>query len=122
MFVRQTGIKPNYFNRTCEVMKGKQGRIFVGGPGARRYFLPTILEILKPFTTVSRSTFSGSMFLQPATITHGLKGLFRETNWMTITCWPTRRYPVSEVVGGKLVRQKRAGIDALNEACAMTTS
>ena len=115
MFVGETGVS-RIIQRTCEVMKENK----VEDPADLRALgvidLETIQKYLNFHYSVTLDLYGSDVSSNAANyFTSGLKGRFRETKLEDDHVLSGAVYPVSEVVGGKIVTKTVPALTALNE-------
>src|SRR5713101_4181033 len=115
MFVGETGVT-RIIQRTCDVMKENK----VEDPSDVRALgvidLPTIQRYLNFHYSVTLDLYGSDISSNAANYyTSGLKGRFRETKLDDDHVLAGAEYPVSEVVGGKIVTKNAPALTALNE-------
>jgi benzoyl-CoA 2,3-dioxygenase component B len=115
MFVGETGVR-RIIQRTCEVMKENK----VEDPPDVRALgvidLPTIQRYLNFHYSVTLDLYGSDVSSNAANYyTSGLKGRFEETKINDDHLLSEATYPVSEVVGGKIVVKQVSALTALNE-------
>jgi len=115
MFVGETGVG-RIIQRTCEVMKENK----VEDPSDVRVLgvidLPTIQRYLNFHYSVTLDLYGSDVSSNAANyFTSGLKGRFRETKLEDDHVLANAEYPVSEVVGGKIITKNVPALTALNE-------
>jgi benzoyl-CoA 2,3-dioxygenase component B len=115
MFVGETGVT-RIIQRTCEVMKENK----VEDPSDVRALgvidLPTIQRYLNFHYSVTLDLYGSDVSSNAANYyTGGLKGRFEETKINDDHLLGEASYPVSEVVGGKIVVKQVSALTALNE-------
>src|SRR5437762_7089318 len=115
MFVGATGIG-RVLTRTCEVMAQHR----TDDPARLRALgvidLPTIQRYLNFHYSVTLDLFGADVSSNAANYyTSGLKGRFRETKLDDDHVLTEAEYPVSEVVGGKIITKSVPALTALNE-------
>src|SRR5881392_621065 len=115
MFVGETGVS-RIIERTCEVMKENK----VEDPADVRALgvidLQTIQKYLNFHYSVTLDLYGSDVSSNAASyFTSGLKGRFRETKLEDDHLLTDSHYPVSEVVGGKIVTKEVPALTALNE-------
>jgi benzoyl-CoA 2,3-dioxygenase component B len=115
MFVGETGVS-RIIQRTCEVMKENK----VEDPSHVRALgvidLETIQKYLNFHYSVTLDLYGSDISSNAANyFTSGLKGRFRETKLEDDHLLHEAQYPVSEVVGDKIVTKNVAALTALNE-------
>ena len=115
MFVGETGVG-RIIQRTCEVMKENK----VEDPSDVRALgvidLPTIQKYLNFHYSVTLDLYGSDVSSNAANYyTSGLKGRFRETKLEDDHVLADALYPVSEVVGGKIITKNVPALTALNE-------
>src|SRR6266481_8468020 len=115
MFVGATGVA-RVLTRTCEVMVQHR----TDDPAALRALgvidLPTIQRYLNFHYSVTLDLFGSDVSSNAANYyTSGLKGRFRETKLDDDHVLADAEYPVSEVVGGKIITKNVPALTALNE-------
>src|ERR1700746_2265906 len=106
MFVGETGVS-RIIQRTCEVMKENK----VEDPSDLRALgvidLPTIQKYLNFHYSVTLDLYGSDVSSNAANyFTSGLKGRFRETKLDDDHVLTDAEYPVSEVIGGKIIIKK----------------
>jgi len=115
MFVGETGVT-RIIQRTCDVMKENK----VEDPSDVRALgvidLPTIQRYLNFHYSVTLDLYGSDVSSNAANYyTSGLKGRFEETKINDDHLLSEATYPVSEVVGGKIVVKQVSALTALNE-------
>jgi benzoyl-CoA 2,3-dioxygenase component B len=115
MFVGETGVG-RIIQRTCEVMKENK----VEDPSDVRALgvidLQTIQKYLNFHYSVTLDLYGSDISSNAANYyTSGLKGRFRETKLEDDHVLAEAVYPVSEVVGGKIITKNVPALTALNE-------
>jgi benzoyl-CoA 2,3-dioxygenase component B len=115
MFVGETGVT-RIIQRTCEVMKENK----VEDPSDVRALgvidLPTIQRYLNFHYSVTLDLYGSDVSSNAANYyTSGLKGRFEETKINDDHLLSDATYPVSEVIGGKIVVKQVSALTALNE-------
>jgi benzoyl-CoA 2,3-epoxidase subunit B len=115
MFVGETGVT-RIIQRTCDVMKENK----VEDPSDVRALgvidLPTIQRYLNFHYSVTLDLYGSDVSSNAANYyTSGLKGRFEETKINDDHLLSEATYPVSEVVGGKIVMKQVSALTALNE-------
>ena len=115
MFVGETGVS-RIIQRTCEVMKENK----VEDPSDVRSLgvidLQTIQKYLNFHYSVTLDLYGSDVSSNAANyFTSGLKGRFRETKLEDDHVLIDSHYPVSEVVGDKIVAKDVPALTALNE-------
>jgi benzoyl-CoA 2,3-dioxygenase component B len=115
MFVGETGVT-RIIQRTCDVMKENK----VEDPSDVRALgvidLPTIQRYLNFHYSVTLDLYGSDISSNAANYyTSGLKGRFEETKINDDHLLSDATYPVSEVVGGKIVVKQVSALTALNE-------
>ena len=115
MFVGETGVT-RIIQRTCDVMKENK----VEDPSDVRALgvidLPTIQRYLNFHYSVTLDLYGSDVSSNAANYyTGGLKGRFEETKINDDHLLSEATYPVSEVVGGKIVVKQVSALTALNE-------
>jgi benzoyl-CoA 2,3-epoxidase subunit B len=115
MFVGETGVT-RIIQRTCEVMKENK----VEDPSDVRALgvidLPTIQRYLNFHYSVTLDLYGSDISSNAANYyTSGLKGRFEETKINDDHLLSDATYPVSEVIGGKIVVKQVSALTALNE-------
>ena len=115
MFVGETGVS-RIIQRTCEVMKENN----VDDPSDVRALgvidLQTIQRYLNFHYSVTLDLYGSDVSSNAANyFTNGLKGRFRETKLDDDHHLSEAQYPVSEVVGDKIVTKQVPALTALNE-------
>jgi benzoyl-CoA 2,3-dioxygenase component B len=115
MFVGETGVT-RIIQRTCEVMKENK----VEDPSDVRALgvidLPTIQRYLNFHYSVTLDLYGSDVSSNAANYyTSGLKGRFEETKINDDHLLSEATYPVSEVIGGKIVVRQVPALTALNE-------
>jgi benzoyl-CoA 2,3-dioxygenase component B len=115
MFVGETGVT-RIIQRTCEVMKENK----VEDPSDVRALgvidLQTIQRYLNFHYSVTLDLYGSEVSSNAANYyTSGLKGRFEETRINDDHLLSEAAYPVSEVVGGKIVVKQVSALTALNE-------
>jgi len=115
MFVGETGVA-RIIQRTCEVMKENN----VEDPSDVRALgvidLQTIQRYLNFHYSVTLDLYGSDVSSNAANyFTSGLKGRFRETKLEDDHVLGEAEYPVSEVIGDKIVTKKVPALTALNE-------
>ena len=115
MFVGETGVT-RIIQRTCDVMKENK----VEDPSDVRALgvidLPTIQRYLNFHYSVTLDLYGSDISSNAANYyTSGLKGRFEETKINDDHLLSEATYPVSEVVGGKIVVKQVSALTALNE-------
>ncbi|HKW31677.1 MAG TPA: benzoyl-CoA 2,3-epoxidase subunit BoxB [Candidatus Acidoferrum sp.] len=115
MFVGETGVS-RIIQRTCEVMKENK----VEDPSDVRALgvidLQTIQKYLNFHYSVTLDLYGSDVSSNAANyFTSGLKGRFRETKLEDDHVLIDSHYPVSEVVGDKIVTKDVPALTALNE-------
>jgi benzoyl-CoA 2,3-epoxidase subunit B len=115
MFVGETGVT-RMIQRTCEVMKENK----VEDPSDVRALgvidLQTIQRYLNFHYSVTLDLYGSDVSSNAANYyTSGLKGRFEETKIHDDHLLSDAAYPVSEVVGGKIVVKQVSALTALNE-------
>src|ERR1700726_1311363 len=115
LFVGETGVT-RIIQRTCEVMKENK----VEDPSDVRALgvidLPTIQRYLNFHYSVTLDLYGSDVSSNAANYyTSGLKGRFEETKINDDHLLGEASYPVSEVVGGKIVVKQVSALTALNE-------
>ena len=115
MFVGETGVS-RIIQRTCEVMKENK----VEDPADVRALgvidLPTIQRYLNFHYSVTLDLYGSDVSSNAANYyTSGLKGRFRETKLDDDHVLTEAEYPVSEVVGGRIITKSVPALTALNE-------
>jgi len=115
MFVGETGVS-RIIQRTCELMKENK----VEDPSDVRALgvidLQTIQKYLNFHYSVTLDLYGSDVSSNAANyFTSGLKGRFRETKLDDDHVLTEAQYPVSEVVGGKVVTKDVPALTALNE-------
>src|SRR5207244_1165681 len=111
----ETGVS-RIIQRTCEVMKENK----VEDPADVRALgvidLPTIQRYLNFHYSVTLDLYGSDVSSNAANYyTSGLKGRFRETKLDDDHVLTEAEYPVSEVVGGKIITKSVPALTALNE-------
>jgi benzoyl-CoA 2,3-epoxidase subunit B len=115
MFVGETGVT-RIIQRTCEVMKENK----VEDPSDVRALgvidLPTIQRYLNFHYSVTLDLYGSDVSSNAANYyASGLKGRFEETKINDDHLLSDATYPVSEVIGGKVVVKQVSALTALNE-------
>jgi benzoyl-CoA 2,3-dioxygenase component B len=115
MFVGETGVG-RIIQRTCEVMKQSN----IEDPSDVRaqgvIDLQTIQRYLNFHYSVTLDLYGSDVSSNAANyFTSGLKGRFRETKLEDDHVLTAATYPVSEVIGGKIVTKEVPALTALNE-------
>jgi len=115
MFVGETGVR-RIIQRTCDVMKENK----VEDPPDVRALgvidLPTIQRYFNFHYSVTLDLYGSDVSSNAANYyTSGLKGRFEETKINDDHLLSEATYPVSEVVGGKIVVKQVSALTALNE-------
>jgi benzoyl-CoA 2,3-dioxygenase component B len=115
MFVGETGVS-RIIQRTCEVMKENR----VDDPSDVRALgvidLQTIQRYLNFHYSVTLDLYGSDVSSNAANyFTSGLKGRFRETKLEDDHVLSDAHYPVSEVIGDKIVTKNVPALTALNE-------
>src|SRR5438128_4670460 len=115
MFVGETGVS-RIIQRTCEVMKEHK----LDDPSDVRALgvidLQTIQRYLNFHYSVTLDLYGSDVSSNAANyFTSGLKGRFRETKLNHDNVLTDAEYPVSEVVGGKIIKKNVPALTALNE-------
>jgi len=115
MFVGETGVS-RIIQRTCEVMRENK----VEDPSDVRALgvidLQTIQKYLNFHYSVTLDLYGSDVSSNAANyFTSGLKGRFRETKLEDDHVLIDSNYPVSEVVGDKIVKKDVPALTALNE-------
>ena len=115
MFVGETGVT-RIIQRTCDVMKENK----VDDPSDVRALgvidLPTIQRYLNFHYSVTLDLYGSDISSNAANYyTGGLKGRFEETKINDDHLLSEATYPVSEVVGGKIIVKQVSALTALNE-------
>lgn len=115
MFVGETGVT-RIIQRTCDVMKEKK----IDDPDHARaegvIDLQTIQRYLNFHYSVTLDLYGSDVSSNAANYyTSGLKGRFEETKINDDHLLQDATYPVSEVIGGKIVTKHVAALTALNE-------
>jgi benzoyl-CoA 2,3-epoxidase subunit B len=115
MFVGETGVT-RIIQRTCEVMKENK----VEDPSDVRALgvidLQTIQRYLNFHYSVTLDLYGSDVSSNAANYyTSGLKGRFEETKISDDHLLSNATYPISEVVGGKIVVKQVSALTALNE-------
>jgi benzoyl-CoA 2,3-epoxidase subunit B len=115
MFVGETGVT-RIIQRTCEVMKENK----VEDPSDVRALgvidLATIQRYLNFHYSVTLDLYGSDVSSNAANYyTSGLKGRFEETKINDDHLLSEATYPVSEVIGGKIVVRQVSALTALNE-------
>ena len=115
MFVGETGVT-RIIQRTCEVMKENK----IEDPSDMRALgvidLPTIQRYLNFHYSVTLDLYGSDVSSNAANYyTSGLKGRFEETKVNDDHLLGEASYPVSEVVGGKIIVKQVSALTALNE-------
>jgi benzoyl-CoA 2,3-epoxidase subunit B len=115
MFVGETGVG-RIIQRTCEVMKENK----VEDPSDVRTLgaidLQTIQRYLNFHYSVTLDLYGSDISSNAANYyTSGLKGRFRETKLDDDHVLTEAEYPVSEVIGGKVITKNVPALTALNE-------
>jgi benzoyl-CoA 2,3-dioxygenase component B len=115
MFVGETGVT-RIIQRTCEVMKENK----VEDPSDVRALgvidLPTIQRYLNFHYSVTLDLYGSDVSSNAANYyASGLKGRFEETKINDDHLLSDATYPVSEVIGGKIVVKQVSALTALNE-------
>jgi benzoyl-CoA 2,3-dioxygenase component B len=115
MFVGETGVT-RIIQRTCDVMKEQkvEDRSDVRALGV--IDLPTIQRYLNFHYSVTLDLYGSDVSSNAANYyTSGLKGRFEETKINDDHLLSEATYPVSEVVGGKIIVKQVSALTALNE-------
>lgn len=115
MFVGETGVS-RIIQRTCEVMKENK----VDDPSDVRALgvidLPTIQKYINFHYSVTLDLYGSDVSSNAANYyTSGLKGRFEETKIDDDHLLIDAQYPVSEVIGDKIVAKSVPALTALNE-------
>jgi benzoyl-CoA 2,3-epoxidase subunit B len=115
MFVGETGVT-RIIQRTCDAMKENN----VEDPSDVRALgvidLPTIQKYLNFHCSVTLDLYGSDVSSNAANyFTNGLKGRFEETRIEDDHLLSDATYPVSEVVGNKIVTKHVSALTALNE-------
>jgi benzoyl-CoA 2,3-dioxygenase component B len=115
MFVGETGVT-RIIQRTCDVMKENKAEDPSDVRALGVIDLPTIQRYLNFHYSVTLDLYGSDISSNAANYyTSGLKGRFEETKINDDHLLSEATYPVSEVVGGKIVVKQVSALTALNE-------